>query len=150
MKAESFILTGALLFGVPLLAQGRPVTVTGVRGLTYGTVLPGVARIILRTDAANSGQFDLRGPNRNQVLFHLDNLDVTSRLVEGNYVDIERVIPSDWATRTVVPTAELLKAVRVASFFAKDSANILRIQVEPGADLTPGVITISANAAEGA
>ena len=68
MKAESFVLTGALLFGVPLLAQGRPVTVTGVRGLTYGTVLPGVARIILRTDPANSGQFDLRGPNRNQVL----------------------------------------------------------------------------------
>jgi DNA polymerase III subunit beta len=86
--------------------------------------------------------------NRNQVLFHLDNLDVTSRLVEGNYVDIDRVIPSDWATRTVVPTAEMLKAVRVASFFAKDSANILRIQVEPGADLTPGVLTISANAAE--
>src|SRR5436190_16639446 len=88
-------------------------------------------------------------PNRNQVLFHLDNLDVTSRLVEGNYVDIDRVIPTDWATRTVVPTAELLKAVRVASFFAKDSANnILRIQVEPGADTTPGEITISANAAE--
>jgi DNA polymerase III subunit beta len=87
-------------------------------------------------------------PNRNQVLFHLDNLDVTSRLVEGNYVDIDRVIPADWASRTVVPTAELLKAVRVASFFAKDSANILRIQVEPGADMTPGVITISANAAE--
>jgi DNA polymerase-3 subunit beta len=87
-------------------------------------------------------------PNRNQVLFHLDDLDVTSRLVEGNYVDIQRVIPADWATRTVVSTAELLKAVRVASFFAKDSANILRIQVEPGADLTPGVLTVSANAAE--
>lgn len=87
-------------------------------------------------------------PNRNQVLFHLDNLDVTSRLVEGNYVDINRVIPTDWATRTVVSTQELQKAVRVASFFAKDSANILRVQVEPGADLTPGVLTLSANAAE--
>jgi len=86
--------------------------------------------------------------NRNQVLFHLDNLDVTSRLVEGNYVDINRVIPTDWATRTVVSTPELQKAVRVASFFAKDSANILRVQVEPGADLTPGVLTLSANAAE--
>lgn len=87
-------------------------------------------------------------PNRNQVLFHLDNLDVTSRLVEGNYVDINRVIPTDWATRTVVSTQELQKAVRVASFFAKDSANILRVQVEPGADMTPGVLTLSANAAE--
>ena len=38
--------------------------------------------------------------------------------------------------------------MRVASFFAKDSANILRIQVEPGADMTPGVLTLSANAAE--
>src|SRR5207249_3012033 len=87
-------------------------------------------------------------PNRNQVLFHIESLDVTSRLVEGNYVDIERVIPTDWATRTVVSTAELQKAVRVASFFAKDSANILRVQVEPGSDMTPGVLTISANAAE--
>ncbi len=87
-------------------------------------------------------------PNRNQVLFHLSDLDVTSRLVEGNYVDIQRVIPADWSTRTVVATADLLKAVRVASFFAKDSANIMRIQVEPGADMSPGVLSISATAAE--
>jgi DNA polymerase-3 subunit beta len=63
-------------------------------------------------------------------------------------VDIQRVIPSDWSSRTVIPTAELLKSVRMASIFAKDSANIVRLQVEPGADLTPGVLTISANAAE--
>ena len=87
-------------------------------------------------------------PGRNQVLFRHDNLEVTSRLVEGNYVDINRVIPADWGTRTVISTAELLKAVRMASIFAKDSANIVRVQVEPGADLTPGVITVSANAAE--
>lgn len=87
-------------------------------------------------------------PNRNQVLFRHENLEVTSRLVEGNYVDINRVIPTDWGTRTVIPTAELVKAVRIASMFAKDSANIVRVQVEAGADLTPGVLTVSANAAE--
>ena len=41
-------------------------------------------------------------PNRNQVLFRHDNLEVTSRLVDGNYVDINRVIPADWGTRTVM------------------------------------------------
>jgi DNA polymerase III subunit beta len=87
-------------------------------------------------------------PGRNQVLFRHENLEVTSRLVEGNYVDINRVIPADWAARTVVNTADLLKAVRMASIFAKDSANIVRVQVEPGADMTPGVATVSANAAE--
>lgn len=86
--------------------------------------------------------------NRNQVLFRHDNLEVTSRLVEGNYVDINRVIPADWSSRTVLTTADLIKAVRIASMFAKDSANIVRLQIEAGGDLTPGVLTISANAAE--
>jgi DNA polymerase III subunit beta len=85
---------------------------------------------------------------RNQVLFRHENLEVTSRLVEGNYVDINRVIPADWGSRTVIATADLLKAVRMASIFAKDSANIVRVQIEAGADLAPGVITVSANAAE--
>ena len=85
---------------------------------------------------------------RNQVLFRHENLEVTSRLVEGNYVDINRVIPADWGSRTVIATADLLKAVRMASIFAKDSANIVRMQIEAGAELAPGVITVSANAAE--
>ncbi len=95
-------------------------------------------------------------PNRNQVLFRYDSpssgsgqaLEVTSRLVEGNYVDINRVIPTEWGTRTVISTADLAKSVRIASMFAKDAANIVRFQIEPGADLTPGVLTTSANAAE--
>jgi len=62
MKREWWIVIGAMLLGVPLLAQGRPLTVTGVRGVTFGAVLPGVPRVVLRTDPANSGQFDIKGP----------------------------------------------------------------------------------------
>jgi hypothetical protein len=68
MKREWWVLIGALLYAAPLHGQGKPLTVTGVRGVTFGAVLPGVPRVILRTDPANSGQFDLKGPNRNQVL----------------------------------------------------------------------------------
>lgn len=67
MKRESWIVIGALLLGVPLQAQ-RPLTVTGVRGVTFGTVLPGVPRSVSRFDPANSGRFDIRGPNRRFVL----------------------------------------------------------------------------------
>ena len=76
--------------------------------------------------------------------------DVTNETMRADITEkiINRVIPADWATRTVVSTSELLKAVRMASIFAKDSANIVRVQVEAGADMTPGVITVSANAAE--
>jgi hypothetical protein len=68
MKREWLAVTAGLLLGMPLHAQGKPLTVTGIRGVTFGAVLPGVPRVISRTDPANSGQFDMRGPNRKQVL----------------------------------------------------------------------------------
>jgi len=67
MKRVSVALIAALLLGVPLLAQVRPLTVTGVRGLTFGAVLPASPRHSADR-SANSGQFDIRGPNRKQVL----------------------------------------------------------------------------------
>ncbi len=50
-----------LLGAAPLVAQGRPLRVVGVRGVSFGTVLPGLPRTVLRTDPANSGEFDLSG-----------------------------------------------------------------------------------------
>jgi hypothetical protein len=71
MKPISWLAVGAVLLSAaprPLEAQGKPLTVTGVRGITFGVVFPGVARVIPRTDPSGSGQFDIKGPNRSQVL----------------------------------------------------------------------------------
>ena len=43
-----------------------------------------------------------------------------SRLVDGRFPDIERVIPREARTRVVVPTAGFRQAVRVAGLFGKD------------------------------
>jgi hypothetical protein len=63
MKTLSWSLIGLALLGAALPpvvgAQGKPLNVTGVRGLTFGAVFPGVPRAISRTDAANAGQFDI-------------------------------------------------------------------------------------------
>ncbi len=50
-----------------LAAQGKPITVQGVRSLTFAAVLPGVPRVIARTDPVNSGQYDITGANNSQV-----------------------------------------------------------------------------------
>ena len=50
-----------------LAAQNKPITVQGVRSLTFGAVLPGVLRVIARTDPVNSGQYDITGANNSQV-----------------------------------------------------------------------------------
>ena len=56
MKRELWFTIGAILLAVPLAAQGKPLTVTGVRGVTFGAILPGVPRVVSRTDPANSGE----------------------------------------------------------------------------------------------
>jgi hypothetical protein len=63
MKTLTWLVIGLALLEAtlpPVLgAQGKPLNVTGVRGITFGVVFPGVPRVVVRTDAANAGQFDV-------------------------------------------------------------------------------------------
>ncbi len=87
-------------------------------------------------------------PGGSQVLFHTESIDLVSRLIDGKFPDIERVIPANFKTRTILETQDLAKAVKLASYFASASSNIVRLQMDSGGDLGPGKLTISANAAE--
>jgi DNA polymerase III subunit beta len=87
-------------------------------------------------------------PNGGQVLFHTPSTDLVSRLIEGRFPDYERIIPQKYATRTVLDTQELLKAVKLSSYFALSSANIVKLTMHSGGDLQPGKLLLSANAAE--
>ena len=86
-------------------------------------------------------------PNRNQVFFHLTDIDVVSQLVEGTFPDYEAIIPKTSNTRTVVNTAEFLKAVQIASFFSRDS-NIVKLLIEAPNESSGGQVTISGTSAE--
>lgn len=87
-------------------------------------------------------------PNRSQILFHMKNVELVSRLIEGTFPNYNQIIPPRYATRTVVSTQDFLKATRIASFFARDASNIVKLQIEPGDELAPGKVTVSANSAE--
>lgn len=87
-------------------------------------------------------------PNLNQVLFHSDSVDLVSNLIEARYPDVEAIIPRTYTTRAVLSTGEFLKAVRIASFFARDGANIIRLEVQAGGQGGPGRMVVSASAAE--
>jgi DNA polymerase III subunit beta len=87
-------------------------------------------------------------PSKSQVLFHLDNIDLVSQLIDGNFPDYNQIIPKKKETRTVVGTAELLKASKAANVFARESANIVKLTIEPGSEIAPGHITVQATSAE--
>ena len=84
-------------------------------------------------------------PSKSQVIFHTDEADLMSRIIEGQFPNYRQVIPSTSTTKIVARREELLEATRLASYFARDAANMLRFQVDPSSD-PPLVIT--ANAAE--
>jgi len=66
---------------------------------------------------------------RNQVLFHLDGIDLVSRLIDGQFPNYQQVLPASHATRAELDREELLRAVRPAALIASSSANIVKLQV---------------------
>jgi hypothetical protein len=68
MRRIALVLGLAMLTAGPALAQGRKIRVDGVRPLAFGQLLAGAPATVLRTDPANSGQFDLRAQNNDVVI----------------------------------------------------------------------------------
>ncbi|EKD56014.1 MAG: DNA polymerase III, beta subunit [uncultured bacterium] len=63
----------------------------------------------------------------NQILFMLGDTQIISRLIEGNFPDYTQIIPKDHSSQFEVVTNELAKVVKMASFFARESANNIKL-----------------------
>jgi DNA polymerase-3 subunit beta len=81
-------------------------------------------------------------PNRSQILFHLENLDFLATLLNDQFVNYKQFIPKEYKTRVVASTSDLQKAVRIASYFARD-ASLLKLAIETPED-AGGTVTVSA------
>ena len=69
---------------------------------------------------------------RNQILFHLDGVDLVSRLIDGQFPNYQTVMPKTHTTRAILDREELLRAVRPAALIAHESANIVKLQIGSG------------------
>ena len=87
-------------------------------------------------------------PNKSQALFRLKNIELVSQLVQGTFPNYAQLIPQSYNTRVVVDVAAFLRAAKTASIFARDGSGIVRLVIAPGAELTPGKMTISARSEE--
>jgi len=85
---------------------------------------------------------------KSQIMFKLKNIEMVSQLIQGAFPNYSQLIPQSYVTRAVVDVAEFLRAIRMASIFARDGSGIVRLVVSPGVELTPGKMNISARAEE--
>lgn len=67
--------------------------------------------------------------NQNQVIFSIGNTILSSRLIEGNFPSWEKIIPSSFVTETKVNKDEIIKGLKLASVFARNEANVIKLEI---------------------
>ena len=87
-------------------------------------------------------------PGRNQVVFRLKDVELTTQLIEGAFPEYEQIIPNGHKTRTVIARDAFLKACKQAEIFAREGSHIASLNITPGDELQPGTVEISAQSEE--
>ena len=81
----------------------------------------------------------------NQIVFGIGETILSSRIIEGEFPDYEKIIPSTSIASIYVEKNEFEKAIKLASVFARDSGNIVKFKINAGTpDGEEGKLTISA------
>jgi DNA polymerase-3 subunit beta len=124
-----------------------------------GVVVPAKAlNELARVSGEEEAQVGLYiNPVRSQVVFHLQGdaganqgrifgIDLVSQLLEGNFVNYRQIVPQNMNTSTVVDTEQLLRACRTSSIFVRNEANVIHVEIDPGAD--GGIMRLTATSTE--
>ncbi|MBU6290073.1 MAG: DNA polymerase III subunit beta [Chloroflexi bacterium] len=89
-------------------------------------------------------------PNRTQIGFSVPTASgrvlITTRLLEGVFPDLDRVVPKESTTTVTLDRESLVRAIKVAQIFARDAADNVRFEITAGSDdiLQPGNLEVSA------
>jgi len=67
--------------------------------------------------------------SKSQVLFHANDVDIVSRLIDGQFPNYQQVLPTSHSTKATVDRDELLKAVRLSALIASSAANVVRLRL---------------------
>jgi len=87
-------------------------------------------------------------PQKSQVLFRLQNINLVSQLIQGSFPNYSQLIPQSYTTRVIVNVSDFLQATRTASIFARDGSGIVRLMITPGGEASPGKLSVSARSEE--
>jgi len=64
-----------------------------------------------------------------QAVFFLPNIELSSRLLEGSFPNVEEVIPKEGKTKVVLEKEDFRRAIKMAAIFARESANIVKLEI---------------------
>ncbi len=65
-----------------------------------------------------------------QVLFRVGDVNLVARLIEGNYPDYRKLIPTKFATTAKLARADFINIAKVSALFARESAGSITIKAD--------------------
>ncbi len=68
--------------------------------------------------------------SNNQILFDLEETQIISRLIEGQYPDYQQIIPDNFQTQAIINRQELINNIKIASLFS-GKINDIKITLNP-------------------
>ncbi len=110
-----------------------PVTVIPARSLEE------VVRVLTTNEKEEEFKMAFTKKN-NQVIFSFEGIEIVTRIIDGTFPDFEKIIPKEGESKLKIDKEALDKAIRTASIFARESANIIKLESKAGK------LKISANA----
>jgi DNA polymerase-3 subunit beta len=121
LKVEDNILTLVALDGFRLalkkyLNENR---IDNFKAIIPGRVLSEILKIL----SDNDEEVIKIGTNRNQALFEVGNSVIISRIIDGEFLNYNSIIPSERESRIRVKTKKLLDAFERVALFAKESSD---------------------------
>jgi DNA polymerase-3 subunit beta len=134
------ILTGVLfLFGKDSLSlvatdgfrlSRKILSLKAIKKEIGNVVIPkGILSELSRTDSEDGNILFEVQEKEKQVVFGIGETVLTSRLLEGEYPDFEKIIPKKAGIKVLLDKEEFIRAVKLASIFARESANIVKIKI---------------------
>jgi len=86
---------------------------------------------------------------KNQILFKVGDIEFSTRLIEGEFPDYEKIIPKEEAVKFTVSREELMNVIKIVSIFARNViGNKARFKIEADSkklSLSASVIDIGKN-----
>ena len=68
--------------------------------------------------------------SKNQALFQIDDTVITTRLLEGEFINYKQIIPTAYKIKVVTETHKLIDACERAALFARDSnSNMIKFEI---------------------
>ncbi len=102
-----------------------------------------VAKIISENGELKEDLVIQLSANTAQIKFKLGKIEFSSRLIEGEFPNWQKIIPNNFTSKIKVSKGEFARVVKIASIFARDSGNIIRLNFEPNGKA--GVLRVIAN-----